>query len=137
MTNHASYHVLKRAVSPLSYTILTRSPWHGFLSRSFSSYLRLLTPKDDARKPLASESSEMPPLKDSGIECCMIMTHMRLDRSHFSYAILSTLEMRSVRAAGRYSLKAWSRSKQPSTIITCSFQFLKFVPFNTGIPLKQ
>ncbi|KAF7807305.1 protein FAR1-RELATED SEQUENCE 5-like [Senna tora] len=69
----------------LGYTIVPFS----FLFLLFEA----LTPEDDARKPwidqivqeseicfrkpLASESSEMPPLKDSGIECCMIMTHMR------------------------------------------------------------
>src|SRR4051812_14424555 len=51
------------------------------------------------RKLFAFCSSEIPPLMDSGIECCMIIRLMRFDRFHFSYADFSISVLSLVRAA--------------------------------------
>ena len=60
----------------------------------------------------------------------MIIRHIRLDRSHFS--IFISLEVFGVEM-GRSVLNAKSKSIQPRTISTASFQTLKFVPFSIGI----
>ena len=88
-----------------------------------------------SKNALAWVSSGIAPLIAYGIECFIIIRLMRLDCSHFSIVDLCSAVLTLVRFEGRSTLNAWSKSIHPSTIITCSFHFLKFVSLSTGMLL--
>lgn len=58
------------------------------------------------KKRLASLFSVIPLLKDSRIECCIIIKLMRFDHSHFLYADFSSLVLVSFKSVGRSNLNA-------------------------------